>query len=105
LPSLEPGLDDYAEAALKQGVAIGAYHPAYMRYGILDNFSVDLVAMGAQAARMADQILSGGAAPADLPVETADAVLTINLATANAIGLEIPDDVLSQANNIIRGNE
>jgi putative ABC transport system substrate-binding protein len=105
VPSLEPGLDDYAKVALERGVVIGSYHPAYMRYGVLVNYSVNTYDMGVQASRLADQILRGGVAPADLPVETADAVLTINLATANAIGLEIPDDVLLQANNVIRGDE
>jgi putative ABC transport system substrate-binding protein len=105
VPSLESGLDDYAEAALEHGVVIGAYHPAYMRYGVLVNYAVNTYGLGVQAARLADQILRGGIAPADLPVETADCALIINLQTADAIGLEIPDDVLSQANNIIRGDE
>ena len=37
-----------------------------------------------------------------LPVETADFYLTINLATAAAIDVNIPDDMLSQAKDIIR---
>lgn len=105
VPSLEPGLDDYAETAIEHGIAIGTYQTAYMRRGVLVNFSVDLFAMGKQAARLADQVLRGGIAPAELPVETADGVLTSNLETADAIGLEISDDVLAQANNIIRGDE
>jgi putative ABC transport system substrate-binding protein len=104
VPSLEPGLDDYAAAALEHGIAIGTYQPVYVRMGVLVNYSVNFYAMGQQAARLADQALNG-IAPADLPVETGEGFLTINLETANAIGLEIPDDVLSQANNIIRADE
>jgi putative ABC transport system substrate-binding protein len=57
--------------------------------------------MGEQAARMADQILKG-TKPADLPVETAEFFLNINLKTAKAIGRDIPDAILTQANTVIR---
>jgi putative ABC transport system substrate-binding protein len=57
--------------------------------------------LGEQVARLADKILQG-TAPADLPVETADFFLSINLQTAQAIGLDISDDVLQQADTIIR---
>jgi putative ABC transport system substrate-binding protein len=56
---------------------------------------------GHQAARLADQILRGVRA-ADIPVETSDFYLGINLKTARSIGLEIPDDILQQADFIIR---
>jgi putative ABC transport system substrate-binding protein len=50
---------------------------------------------------MVDQALRG-TKPADMPVETAEFFLNINLQTAAALGLEIPDEVLGQANTIIR---
>jgi putative ABC transport system substrate-binding protein len=46
-------------------------------------------------------LLLQGIAPADLPVETAEIFLGINLKTAKAIGLDIPDEVLRQADTII----
>jgi putative ABC transport system substrate-binding protein len=52
-------------------------------------------------ARLADQILQG-TSPADLPVETAQFFLTVNLQTAVAINLEMPDIVLQSADRIIR---
>ncbi|MBN1428861.1 MAG: ABC transporter substrate-binding protein [Anaerolineae bacterium] len=97
---LEAGLDDYAAAAMECDVAIGSYQPSYMRNGILVNFSVDLFEMGKQASRLVDQALRG-ASPAELPVETADGFLTINLVTAEAIGLEIPNHILRLANTVI----
>ena len=70
--------------------------------GALTAYGVDLtVAARQQAARLADQILQG-TKPADLPVETAQLFSAINLKTAQAIGLDIPDDILRQANIIIR---
>jgi putative ABC transport system substrate-binding protein len=70
--------------------------------GALTAYGVDLaVAARKQAARLASQILQG-ARPADLPVETAQFFSAINLKIAQAIGLDIPDAILSQANIIIR---
>jgi putative ABC transport system substrate-binding protein len=57
--------------------------------------------VGEQAAHIADQILKG-ADPGTLPVETAEFFLAVNLNTAQAIGLEIPYDILQQAEVIIR---
>jgi len=57
--------------------------------------------MGKQASRLADQILQG-AAPGNLPVENAEFFLGINLQTAQAIGLDIPDDILQQADYLVR---
>jgi putative ABC transport system substrate-binding protein len=56
---------------------------------------------GKQAARLADQIFKG-AEPADTPVEVAEFYLAVNLKTAKAIGLAIPDEILRQADVIIR---
>jgi putative ABC transport system substrate-binding protein len=69
---------------------------------VLTAYGVDLtVAARKQAARLASQILQG-TKPADLPVETAEFFSAINLKTAKAIGLDIPDAILRQANIIIR---
>lgn len=82
LPSSGPG-----EASIQAGTLIV--------YGIKHD------AIAKQAARLVDQILSG-IKPADLPVEMAETFLTINLKTAEIIGLDIPDEVLRQADTIIR---
>ena len=68
---------------------------------VLLTLAADLFGTGKQAARLADQIRQG-VGPADLPVETAEIVLTINLKTAEAIGLDISDEVLLRADIIIR---
>ncbi|MBN1138678.1 MAG: ABC transporter substrate-binding protein [Anaerolineae bacterium] len=69
--------------------------------GVLYSYAMKQVPTGQQAARIADQILEG-IKPADLPVETTEFFLAINLKTAQAIGLTLPDDILSQADTIYR---
>ncbi|MBN1873098.1 MAG: hypothetical protein JXA33_02635 [Anaerolineae bacterium] len=64
-------------------------------------YSFDPTAAGKQTARLADQILQG-VKPSDLPVEMTEFGLVINLKTANAIGLNIPDTILRRANTVIR---
>lgn len=71
------------------------------RDGILSSYGIEQIATGKQAARLADQILRG-VKPSDLPVETAEFFSAINLKTAKAIGLDIPDEILLQADTIVR---
>ncbi len=54
-----------------------------------------------KAARLAWQILEG-TRPSDIPIEISEICLNINITTAEKIGLQIPDVILSQATTIIR---
>jgi len=56
---------------------------------------------GGQAASIADQVLKG-APPGEIPVQTADFYLGVNLVTAQKIGVEIPNSILHQAHTVIR---
>lgn len=69
--------------------------------GALMSFGPDLTAAGGQSARLVHKILTG-TKPADIPVETADSFLKLNLQTANAIGLTIPEAILRQATEVVR---
>ena len=70
--------------------------------GGLVSLSLDFYQVGRRGGWYVDQILRG-AKPADLPVEVPLRYeLTINLKTANAIGLEIPATVLQRADKVIR---
>lgn len=71
---------------------------ALMGYGFI-GFEI-----GRQAAGLADQIL-GGQSPGDLPIETAEDYLFINLETAREIGLDIEAYVLRQAHRLVRGTD
>jgi putative ABC transport system substrate-binding protein len=68
----------------------------------LTAYGVDLqIAARTQAASLASRIFQGSK-PADLPVEVADYSSAVNLKIAQDIGLNIPDDILRQANTVIR---
>jgi len=99
-PSLEP-LSVLTEVAVQHGIAVGANNPAYLKAGVVVIYAADFFAIGQQAARLADQIVKG-TKPADLPVEAAERFLHINIQTATAIGLDIPDEYLRQADMVMR---
>jgi putative ABC transport system substrate-binding protein len=71
---------------------------ALMAYGILHKEA------GRQAAQIADQVLRG-ADPGDLPVQTAESYLGINLIVAETLGIEISVDFLQQAEIVIRPSD
>lgn len=69
--------------------------------GALTSFGHDNIPLGEQASRLAIQILRG-IKPSDLPIESADLFVSINLKTAETIGLPIPDEIIRLANIIVR---
>ena len=92
-------LDMILETALKRKIPTvsgGGLH----RSGVTIAYGQDRRHSGEHAGKFAHRILQGYPA-ADLPFETATFSLGINLDNANKIGLEIPEDILKQA-NIIR---
>jgi putative ABC transport system substrate-binding protein len=69
--------------------------------GGLMSYGEDLAAMYRRAAYFGDRIFKG-AKPADVPVEQATKFeLAVNLKTANAIGVTIPDAILATADTVI----
>ena len=74
----------------------------FVEAGGLMSYGVDYVDLYRRAADYADKILKG-AKPADLPVQQATKfVFVINLKAAKQIGLTIPVDVLTKANQVIK---
>ncbi|MGH7395509.1 MAG: ABC transporter substrate binding protein, partial [Candidatus Methylomirabilales bacterium] len=70
--------------------------------GGLASYGPDYHETGRQAARLVDKILKGGNA-GDLPVERPTRLtLVINLKTAKALGLTIPQSLLIRADQVIR---
>jgi putative ABC transport system substrate-binding protein len=90
----------FVETSIAHKLPTCSVAPKYEE-GVLMSYGHNYVRMGEQAARLADQILQG-TDPANLPVEAPEFYLGINLQTAQAIGLDIPDDILAQADDIVR---
>lgn len=97
---LSARLTQVVETAILHKLPLASMSP-WCKEGVLMSYGFGYYQTGEQASRLADKILQG-TPPADLPVETADFFLVINLQTAQAIGLDIPDDILQQADEIIR---
>jgi len=87
--------------ANQQNLPVAAPATANIYDGALTTYGHDNIPLGRQASRLADQIFNG-ILPADLPVESAELFLAINLDTANIIGLNISDEVLEAADIVIR---
>ena len=69
--------------------------------GYLMGYGPNIDDTNRQGARILDRVLRG-ASPADLPVQTAENFLMINLEAAEALQMEIPVSILRQARTIAR---
>ena len=74
---------------------------AYVEAGALISYGANFPDLWRRAAEFVDKILRG-AKPADIPVEQPTRFdLIINLATARALGLELPSTLLARADEVI----
>jgi putative ABC transport system substrate-binding protein len=70
--------------------------------GALLSYAPDRDAIIVRVAHFIDRLLKG-AHPGDLPVERADTFeLAVNLRTAHALGVPVPESILLRANQVIR---
>lgn len=94
-------LDIIINAAADRNVPlVSSGHEDYKK-GVVLSYGHKNTRVGSQISRLADKLLKS-VPSRRLPVETADYFLGINLKTAENIGMEIPDAVLKQADNIVR---
>lgn len=94
-------IDLFVATAVDHKLPLSSINSAQANAGALFAFGPEFDAVGKQAARLADQIFRGTQAR-DLPIETAGFYLTLNQQTAQAIELDIPASILTQADTIIR---
>jgi putative tryptophan/tyrosine transport system substrate-binding protein len=74
----------------------------FAQNGGLISYGADVLDIYRRAAGFADKILKG-VKPADLPVERPTRVeMGVNLKTAKALGVTVPDSILKQAVEIIK---
>ncbi len=99
--TFEANIDKFVNYANQYKLPLAAPATANVQQGALTSFGHDNVPLGRQASRLADQILRG-VNPADLPIESADLFVSINLKTAETIDLYIPDEIIHQANIVVR---
>jgi len=86
----------------KQRLPTMFHNSFWVEQGGLASYSATDNQLGHQAARLVDKILKG-AKPADLPVEQPTKFeFVINLKTAKALGLTIPQSVLGRADEVIQ---
>jgi putative ABC transport system substrate-binding protein len=95
-------LKSIASRAKERGIPIqGCSGRSVIEDGTLFSYEADLYQIGRRGAWYVDRILKG-AKPQDLPIESPRRYeFMINLKTANAIGLEIPPEVLQRADRVI----
>lgn len=98
---LEARIDLFVAAAQARRLPLSAPSLLQVEQGALMTFGFDHAAIGRQAGRLAADILRG-TPPGNLPVETAENGLYLNLRAARAIGLDIDPALLRQAKGLIR---
>jgi putative ABC transport system substrate-binding protein len=91
----------FVQVVLKHRLPAIYWARDYVEDGGLMAYSASLTELGRQAATFVDKILKG-ARPADLPIQQPTKFdLVINLKTAKALGLTIPQTLLLRADHVI----
>jgi putative ABC transport system substrate-binding protein len=100
-PIFSSGRQDIAEHAARHRLPTLVPFGGYVKDGGLVAYGPDVPTMYKQAAAIAVKIL-GGTSPRDLPIERPTTfTLSLNLKTAKALGLTIPQSLLLRANDVI----
>jgi len=93
-------LDDFVQTAIARRIPVVS--PGNRQEnGVLLTYGANFTKIGTAVSVLADRILKG-ATPAEIPVETVEYSLGLNLKTAEAIGLHMSDALLNQADDIVR---
>jgi len=98
---MENHIDPFVHYTLEHKIPLSAPSFLQVEKGALFSYGHVHYELGKQAGRMAHQIFSG--IPADkIPVELAENQFVLNVATANKIGLKLPEYSIKQADHVIK---
>jgi putative tryptophan/tyrosine transport system substrate-binding protein len=87
--------------AKEDRIPLAAAENSMAERGALIAYGADLRLLGIQAAKLVTKILKG-AKPSEMPIQTPEQLLlTINLTTAKAIGLDIPRNILERTDRFV----
>jgi putative tryptophan/tyrosine transport system substrate-binding protein len=90
------------QLARKAGIPVQAHRKEWVEQGALFSYGSDLAPIGREGARYVDSLLRGKS-PADLPVREIPTVeFAINLATANRLGIKVPQGMIIRADEVYR---
>ncbi len=102
LTALVVNRDQVVELAIKYHMPLFGPDARYAEAGALASYGENFPALYRRAAFLVDKILRG-AKPADLPVEQPTIFeLTVNLKTANTLGVSVPQSVLIRADHVFK---
>ena len=94
-------IDLFIKKSKEDRLPLVAWENSMVERGALFAYGGDFRHVGAQSAKLVSKVLKG-AKPSEVPTEIPDKLmLVINLSTARAIGLKIPDAVLERADRRI----
>jgi putative ABC transport system substrate-binding protein len=92
----------FADLALKQKLPSFSGEPTAADAGVLMSAGASIAASCYRSATFVDRVFTG-AKPGDIPIEQSDAFgLEINLNTARALGVTIPNSLLLRADKVIQ---
>jgi len=95
------GIAGFSPLATRMRIPVFSFMPSQIDEGALFTLHLDHAKIGKQTARMMGMIING-TSPVEIPVETAEFSVTISYKVAQSLGLELSDDLLVQADRIIR---
>ena len=102
LPITPRDSERLAEFATKNRLPTATTYQPYVRAGLLFSYVADIARQFRRAGVYVDKILKG-TKPGDIPVEQSDRYeLLINLKTAKALGLQIPQSILTRADEFVQ---
>ena len=94
-------LEALLQVAESQSLPVIAADGASVERGALGTYGLDYERLGYQTGEMAIQVLTEGADPAEMPVETlSELSLIVNSGTAERLGVELPAELVESADTV-----